>query len=526
MTEPTEPIEPASTDPEVAARDEAERSEAERAPASNGRARRVALLSLRLVAGTVAVIAAAATVGAVGLIPFPTTGVTPPSTTVTPVAADQLRACAGAALRFGDETGADADKPEVIGLASVRSDAVGADLQRSTIAKSDAGGGSGAPTVLTIASGDGADLAGAQSQSVDVRDFRGFDAAGCAEPSGSIWLVGGATTTGRTTVLTMSNPTEVAAQVSLEIYGEDGAIDAPGMTGIDVPAGSQRVLSLAGFAPGVLSPVVHVEARGGQVTAYLQQSIVRGLDATGMDLVGASSDPATEQTFTGVRIFDSLATSRTLALEDWDDAAPVARIFNPGTEPLDVTVSVTPLDTKIAGTSFPVTVDPGMVVDQALDSGIEVDTGVSLEDGVYTVTMTAEKPFVGGVRTTAAKDIGELSADTISAAPPSDFAWYSAAPRLTGDALFVVAPGPDAVLAVMNPTSADVTLTLTAQGADDVTLKVPAGGSASVPVSENTYVLKNAKGMHATVTYAADDALGAYPVTSARPVSGPIVIRP
>jgi hypothetical protein len=382
--------------------------------------------------------------------------------------------------------------------------------------------------VLRIEPADGSDLAGAQSQQVAVRDFVGFTTASCAEPSGSIWLVGGATTTGRTSILTVTNPTDVAAQVSLQIFGEDGAVEAPGMSGIDVPAGSQRVLSLAGFAPGLLSPVVHVEARGGRVVAYLQQSIVRGLDATGMDLIGASPEPAAQLTVPGVRILDSLATNRALALEDWDDAVPIVRIFNPGSEAVEVTVGVTPIGSEAEGTGFPINAEPGVVTEVPLDAGIEVDTGVALADGVYTVTMTADRPFLGAVRTTAAQDIGPIETDASVAAPPTDFAWYAPAPELTGDALVVVAPGPAPVLTAVNPGDSAVTVTLDAQGGgDDLSLDVPAGGSASIPVVADTaYLLTGATGLHAAISYAADDAMGAYPVASARPVSGPIVVRP
>ncbi len=224
----------------------------------------------------------------------------PPGVQVVPVAADQLRVCPGSVLRLGDESGENADTPIAIGVPSVRADAIGASLdQQPDQCQSDAstGGTSAAPQVLRIQPGDGAAIAGAQSQVVEARDFVGFAAAACSEPSGSIWLAGGSMAVGRTSILTLTNPTAVGALVTLTILGEKGPVEAPGMNGIDVPAGSQRVLSLAGFAPGLVSPVVHVEARGGQVTASLQQSIVRGLDAVGVDLVDAAPDPATDLTF-------------------------------------------------------------------------------------------------------------------------------------------------------------------------------------------------------------------------------------
>jgi hypothetical protein len=497
--------------------------------ASRMSARRVALLGLRLVAGTIAVVAAAATVAVVGLVPIPAGGITPVDLTVTPDPADEVRVCAGAALRLGDEAGQNADVPQVIGVPSVRSSAVDADLDSAPIPATDAGTGgtSAAPEVLRIDPSADSGLAGAQSQVVDVPNFKGFSAAACAEPSGSIWLAGGATTVGRTSILTLSNPTPVAAEVSLQIFGEDGEVEAPGMAGIDVPSGTQRVLSLAGFAPGLASPIVHVEARGGQVVAYLQQSIVRGLDATGVDLVDAAPDPATELTFPGVRVFDAIGVNRALSLEDWADIVPAVRILNTGAEPTEVTVSVTPLDPALEGTGFPVQVEPGVVTEVPLDAGAEAESGVALADGLYTVTMTADQPIVGGVRVSAAADIGEADGDGPVEAPASDLAWYAAASPLTEDTLITVAPGPDPALSAVNPGGAEVSLLLEAQGGADITLVVPAGGAASTPlVAGTSYMLRGPEGLSVAISYASDDRMASYPVTPARPVSGPIVIRP
>ena len=46
----------------------------------------------------------------------------------------------------------------------------------------------------------------------------------------------------------------LAATVDLQLYGPSGLIAAPGTSGIIVAPQGQRVLSLAGFAPGVASP--------------------------------------------------------------------------------------------------------------------------------------------------------------------------------------------------------------------------------------------------------------------------------
>jgi hypothetical protein len=259
----------------------------------------------------------------------------------------------------------------------------------------------------------------------------------------------------------------------------------------------------------------------------LQQSIVRGLDAVGVDMVDAAPDPATDLTFPGVTIFDSVGTNRALSLDDWDDVAPIIRIQNPGTTATEVTVSVTPLDPAVEGTTFPVQAEPGIVTDVPLDAGTQVDTGVALADGLYTVTMSADQPIVGGVRVSAAADIGAIETEGPVTAPVSDFAWYSASPALAGDTLITIAPGPDPTVAAVNPTSAEISLVLEAQGGADITLVVPAGGAASTPVVPGTaYLLKAPDGLFAAVTYASDDRMAGYPISSARPVSGPILIRP
>lgn len=525
-----EPVTPAPDDVDVdPVITETEDVDAPLAAAGTGRARRAALVGLRFITGIVGLAAATATIAAVGLTPFPDVGPTPPSVTITPAPADQVRACAGAVLRLGTEDGQNADVPQAIGVPSVRVGSVAATVDRSPLAKTDAGTGgtSSAPEVLRVTPSDGAAVAGAQSQVTDAIDFFGFAAASCAEPSSSIWLVGGATTVGRTTLITLTNPTAVAATVKLTILGEAGAISAPGMNGIDVPPGTQRVLSLAGFAPGLVSPVVHVEARGGQVVAGLQQSIVRGLDAVGVDLIGAAADPSTELTIPGVRVLDALAVNRAVSLTDWDDVVPVIRIAVPGTDKAKVQVSVIPADPAVDGTSFVTEIDGGTVDELALDSGADIDTGIALADGLYTVKIDSDQPVVAGVRVSTAIDAGDSTDDAPAQAPPSDLAWYAPAPTLTGDTLVTIAPGPDPQLAMVNPTEAEVQVVFAAQGGTDITLVIPAGGSAAAPVvAGTTYLLQGAAGLHAAVSYAGDARLAAYTLSSPRPVSGPITIRP
>ncbi len=518
------------TTPETAAEPQNPEAPAGERP---GRARSAALVGLRVVAGTVGLLASAAIIGAVGLLPLPSHRIAVPTVTVSPDPADQVRVCPGALLRLGDETGQNANTPSSLGAPSMTRGGIGAAVTSQRLERSDAGTGLGssAPDVLTLPPAAGATLAGAQSQAADASDYTGFAAATCAEPSGSIWLVGGSTAVGRSTLLTLANPSAVDATVAITILSSSGPVTAPGMSGIVVKAGEQRVLPLAGFAPDVDTPVVHVVSRGGQVVAALQQSIVRGLDAGGVDLAGAAGDPSTHLVIPGVRVFDAIGVNKASGLPDWDDVASAVRVAVPGSRSAKVQVDLVPQDSSSDGSSFEMDVSSGQVSELALDSATHTDSGaVSIPDGIYTVIIEADQPVVAGVRVSTAEDPATHGATATSdtTAPPSDFAWFAPSPVLNGDTAVAIAPGPAPMLSVVNPTksAATVTLDVPAGGASR-TLDIPAGDSASIAVEPDTvYLLKNAKGMVAAVSYAGDAQLAHYGVSSAGPVSGPIVIRP
>ncbi|WP_395639253.1 DUF5719 family protein [Pseudolysinimonas sp.] len=504
-----------------------------------GGERRGLLIGARIVSGVVAVGVAALVIGAVAFVPFPVVGSDPRSLTVEPAPADQVRVCPGAALRVGDESGANADQVFAIGAPSIDGEARSGDLERSRLTSADeTAAASSAPELLRVAPADGALVGAAQSQDVDAPDFDGFTAANCTEPSSSIWLVGGAMTIGRSTALLIANPTEVPSRVSLEIFGEDGPVSAPGLTGIDVPPGGQRVVSLAGFAPGVASPVVHVTARGGSIVADLQQSIVRGLDAVGVETIGGGADPGEALVLPGVRIVDTVGTNRASALADWQDVGPAVRIAVPGEVAGRATVRVVPdgdAADGVTGASFELELEAGTVTEIPLDAGGEEpgdgvggESSHGLQDGIYTVYIDADVAVVAGVRASTAVDSGEVpSPDTELVAPESDLAWFAAAPPLDGQTLVVVPQGPDPVLSIVNPTDGEVELELEdLRGGEPRLVVIPAGGSVALAVEPGSYLLAGAEGMSASVSFAAPGTLASFVLAPARPVADSLVVHP
>ncbi|HOB57420.1 MAG TPA: DUF5719 family protein [Rhodoglobus sp.] len=480
-------------------------------------ARRVAIVGVRLVAGVVGLGVATVTIAASVLLPLPTVSSTPPSTLVTPVPTAQQQVCPGAVLRLADDTGQGATTSSALGVPTTSSASSSGSVTRSPLQQSDAstGGTAAAPVVISTPpnAADPAEvilLSGAQSQQVNEGDFVGLAAATCSAVSADSWLVGGSTAVGRTTLLTLSNPTEVPATVDLELFGENGAITAPGTSGIVVPASGQRVLSLAGFAPDVVSPVVHVTSTGGQVTAELQQSTVRGLEPGGLDIVGATVAPATDVVIPGLRV-DDLASVQTLLVggAGFADLQTVLRLYAPGEGTVSTTISVIPEDGVGTGTSFPYEFDAGRVAEVPI---------TDLESGNYTVRIVADTPTLAAVRVSNAAPAA--TADTPAA---TDFAWLTAAVPLTSTAQLTVATGPSPLLHIANPTTAAVSMTLTAAGGEGTIVELPAGASTSLPVEGGeTYTLSGYDTLYAAVSLAGDGMIARYSAQPSGAGSDPI----
>lgn len=496
--------------------------------------RTATVVSVRVVIGLVAVAVAAATVAAAALLPLPSIHTVVPKTVVTPVATAQQLVCPGGLLRLANAEGKDATKPSALGRAALATASVGGSVDRTAFASSDAdtGGGASAPQLLTLPAATGAGaglLAGAQSQSLATDEFEGLSSSACAAATGDSWLVGGSTAVGRTTLLTLADPGEVAATVSLQIFGENGAVSSPGMDGILVPAGGQRVLSLAAFAPGLASPVVHVQSSGGQVVANLQQSTVRGLEPGGVDIVGAQSSATRTTVIPGVVLSNTSGVQSRIGESGFDDLETILRVYLPGTKATTAKVSVIPdAGTPAApasggsggsdagtpvGTAIRVDLDPGKVTDLPLDD---------LSDGSYTLVVTTAIPIVAGVRVSTA------GSDAVSAR--TDFAWMATAAKLPSGALVSVAPagseGMTSVLHLDNPTSKAARVILNAvDGATSLHVTVPAGSAASVPVAAGaSYRLTGYSTLYAAVSGVIDGGITGYAVPPPQQSSSPLDI--
>jgi hypothetical protein len=502
-----EPIEPVGDDYPV--------DENETRPAKPKRtAKGAAIVGVRVVAGTVGLAVAAAAIAAAALVPLPTIARTPHPLTVQPVPTAQELVCPGSLLRLGDETGQGASTASAIGEASLRYDASGGEVTAAPLAAS---GAVGSPVLISSPVGSTADdeilVSGAQAEVASTGEFGGLAATDCVGVATDTWLVGGSTWVGRTTLVSLANPSDTVSTVSLEIAAEDGAIRAPGATGIVVQPHSQRVLSLAGFAPDVELPVVHVESRGGQIVANLQQATVRGLEPGGVDIIGATASPSTTQVIPGVVVTGADAVATRIGEEGFSDLATVVRVYVPGDEPTTAQVSVIADDGSPTGASFSVELEPGVVDDLPIDG---------LVDGNYTVSVDTTVPVVAGVRVSTV-------ATSVDPAVPgaSDFAWLAASPALDDDALVTIAPADNPRVHLYNSTSKAAEVTLSGGEGDDITLTVEPRASASVAVTAgSTYEISDFASLEGAVSYTGPGAIAGYPVQPPAQGAGPIRVLP
>jgi hypothetical protein len=484
--------------------------------------RGIARAGARLLLGGVCLAVAVALGAAAVVLPWPSFGLAPAVLSVAPVPAEQIRVCPGPLLTLAE----DSTKPQAassVGRADVVLGAVAPAAASASavngrwskpaatavVAADNSRVSDGAPLLVRIPVKNGATsaplVAGSQSQLAASEVLGGFATAACAEATGEAWLVGGSTDVGHTTLVTLSNPTTVVASVNLTVFGESGKVDAPGSTGILVQPGAQRIVSLAGLAPNLRSPVVHMESQGGQVVATLQQTIVRGLQTGGVDLLGASLDPALEQSIAGLRVTNLPVGEAGSDAGGVASDTPIVRILAPGDAAATVQLGVVSED-GLAGTSLEVQVQPGIATDVPLE-GLGV--------GNYSLTVDSDAPVVTSALASATGTAGR------------DFAWFSSSAPLDGDFAVATPAGPSPALNLVNQGGTVATYSLRTEQDVETLVTVRAGAAVALPLAASTrYLVSGGTSTIASVSFAQDGLLSSVPIRPPGPLAAPISVYP
>jgi hypothetical protein len=279
-------------------------------------------------------------------------------------------------------------------------------------------------------------IAASSYQTVNSGSLVGTLGAACQRPTAEQWLLGANTNTGRESLLLLSNPAATDATVDLEIFGDQGAIDGSGLSGVSVPANRTAVLPLAGFATDNSVLAVHVISKGASIASWIQQRTVRGTVAAGADLISPSIDAAKALSIPGLLKRGTDAASALIAANnDYADLTPTLELFVPGDKPATVTAQVIGTDSKTFGT----------VVQQTVSAGTAASISLpGLKDGNYSVFISSDQPVLATV---------QLSRTDPTKTPSTDFTWLPAVANLTTARVVAVSNSAISKISIANPNS-------------------------------------------------------------------------
>lgn len=439
---------------------------------------------LRALTGILIVGVAATVAVLLGATPLP--GLVRPPVAVkvdTMQGGERAFVCAGSFA----ELGADEKHPGVAvpsGTAAVTVSGAD-DAQRGELDRERAGGS--APAVLRVPAGQS--FAAAQAQPVQTTALRGLTAQSCAEPANEQWLVGGSTAVGSSTTVNLGNPSEKSATVQLTVFDEKGQVDSAQTSGVLVPAGAERIVSLNGYAPGRERLAVQVVSTGAAVTASLGVGQVTGLRSFAVDTVTRQLTADTRLVVPGVANLSD-GSSNHHGESGGDDEFPLlVRALSTTGAPTTATVRAMLGDGTVK--------DLGEI---ELAGGAVGELSVKRwPAGANAVVIDASEPIVGGV-------LGSVAGDR-----SHDNAWFAPAPQLQAgiDTPVAVVAGGRLVLA--NPGTEEAKATVSGAGTTTQSYRVPAGAAIVVSAPAESVLTSDAP-IHAGVRVAQGGDIAGYPV--------------
>lgn len=309
-------------------------------------------------------------------------------------------------------------------------------------------------------------------------DLQGSAAAACQQPGNDLWLVGANTALGRSAVLNLTNASSTPATVSLDLFGSEGPIQAPGSRGLLVAPGTTRSIILAGLAPGQERLGVRVRSTGGPVAAVIQQSVLRGLTPGGVDFITPGTAPSVSQVAAGLDIQDPAALAALKAKPGFADAGPALEVAVPGAT--DAVVEI-----KLYGPDGQKALPGGGVVTAKAGAVTEVSLA-GVPAGTYTVAASSDVSFAATARLTRGLQAGDAADIAFSAASARLGSQHIVAVPRTGDRQLVLGAPAGRATVTYTPITADGKIrtagTADIAGGTTVSIKIPAdvGGSPLV----------------------------------------------
>jgi hypothetical protein len=349
-----------------------------------------------------------------------------------------------------------------------------------------------------------------QLQLVNNARIKGLVGAACQKPSSEFWLVGGDTTTGRESLLLLTNPSKVDATVNLQVLSTEGELKISGLTAISVPHEDTVIIPISALAPKLSTFAVHVQSTGGALAGWLQQKAVRGTSAAGVDFIAPVADASKNLVIPGflVRgVKDAAALKK--ANPDFADLTNVLRVTNPGDEPADITAQVTGSDSKTFGTVLQATIEPRSTIDLDIKG---------LADGDYAIFIESSAKIFASAK---------LNRTNKTASVVTDFVWLPSVSAEAGSRVINVPAAGISKLAIANPTDKTVEYSINGGGLA-ANLKLAPGALVSLLVTGGAVsITASDAGLAATLIVDVDATIAAIPMVEYRNLGGliSVVIR-
>lgn len=432
-------------------------------------------------------------------------GILPSAQSATSPAADLRLACPGGLYQTGGTSGTSLTKIVHSGAAKIYSVGAPAPIGNATkfavVAKHDDTGS---------AVQDSNWFTAMQLQKAATPSLGGLAATSCLQASADSTLIGGDTTTGHETLLSLVNPGKVDSSVRVVAYAPAGRLGGQDLTDLAVSAGTAQVISLNGLIPDAPTFSIRVLADGPGVAAFLQSRTVRGTRASGVDWIQSQPQQAAKKLLVPGILIRGASTAAALKKSStaYSDLGLVLRVNNAGTKPAKISAQIFGENNSTFGTVISGSVAAQSTADFAI-------TGI--QDGNYAALVNANRAVSASV---------ELVRVHGTSAPVIDFAWLPAVPAVSSAAIATPNSGiPEVSFA--NPGSAAVTISLSGAGSTSK-LSVAAGGQTTIRVPNGSTVrYSSSSPVSATLVIDLDSTIAAIPLINQGnlPVSTSVTVR-
>lgn len=349
-----------------------------------------------------------------------------------------------------------------------------------------------------------------QLQVVNNARIKGLVGAACQKPSSEFWLVGGDTTTGRESLLLLTNPSKVDATVNLQVLSTEGELKISGLAAISVPHEDTVIIPISALAPKLSTFAVHVQSTGGALAGWLQQKAVRGTSAAGVDFIAPVAEASKNLVIPGFLVRGVKdAASLKKANPDFADLTNVLRVTNPGDEPAEITAQVTGSDSKTFGTVLQATIEPRSTIDLDIKG---------LADGDYAIFIKSSVKILAAAK---------LNRTNKAASVVTDFVWLPSVSAEAGSRVINVPAAGISKLAIANSTDKTVEYSINGGGLA-ANLKLAPGALVSLLVTGGAVSITASElGLAATLIVDVDATIAAIPMVEYRNLGGliSVVIR-